>query len=113
MHVSNEHPGLTPVFGEACPPHGLSGLLRDYAYQFGEATNRHWLTLMLADRIDIVESMVVDALRGRPDNYLHEKQWGRKAEHVDARTRTLMVVGAAALGAVALGVMLNRRSSRD
>ncbi len=22
IYVSNEQPGLTPVFGEACPPHG-------------------------------------------------------------------------------------------
>src|SRR5207253_7460861 len=58
VHMSNEHPNLTPVFGTACPPKGLSGLLRDYAYQYGEATNRHWMTLLLADRVDMVETMI-------------------------------------------------------
>ena len=62
IHLSNEHPNLTPVFGTSCPPQGLSGLLRDYAYQFGEASNRHWMTLMLADRVNMVESMFTEAL---------------------------------------------------
>src|SRR3954463_15768632 len=36
IHMSNEQPGLTPVFGTSCPPGGLSGLIKDYAYQYGE-----------------------------------------------------------------------------
>src|SRR5688572_17882806 len=34
IHKSTEHARLTPVFGTACPPKGLSGLLRDVAYRF-------------------------------------------------------------------------------
>jgi hypothetical protein len=105
VHMSNEHPDLTPVFGESCPPHGLSGLLRDYAYQFGEGTNRHWLTLMLADRIDVVESAIADALRGRPDNYVREKGWSAKLKYApENRNRNpWLIIGAAAVGAIVLG----------
>jgi hypothetical protein len=46
---------LTPVFGTSTPPRGLSGLLRRAAYQIAEHHTSHWLLLLLADRIDVVE----------------------------------------------------------
>lgn len=46
---------LTPVFGTAVPPRGLSGVLRRAAYKIPEHHTSHWLTLMLADRIDAIE----------------------------------------------------------
>jgi hypothetical protein len=114
IHRSNEHPDLTPVFGESVPPRGLSGLLRDYAYQYGEGTTRHWMVLLLADRVDVVESMVIDALRGHPDNYIKEKGWSAKLKYADAeRRRQYMYIGAAALGAVVLGVTLSRVLADD
>jgi hypothetical protein len=113
VHLSVEHPDLTPVFGNSRPAKGLSGLLRDYAYKFGEGANRHWMTLMLADRVDVIESMVTDALRGRPDNYIREKGWPAKLKYADAETRKrYMVMGAAAVGVVTLAMLL-RYSSRD
>ena len=105
IHKSNEHPNLTPVFGTACPPKGLSGALRDYAYQFGEGTNRHWMTLVLSDRVDMVESMLTDALRGRPDNYFREKGWAANFKYADRAQRQRYIgYGAAVLGVVALGM---------
>jgi len=107
IYLSVEHPNLTPVFGTSCPPRGLSKLLRDYAYQFGEGANRHWMTLMLADRVNILESMVSEAFRGRPDNYIKEKGWAAKVKYADpARRRNAMIFGAAVLGAVAVGLVL-------
>jgi hypothetical protein len=47
---------LPPVFGTAQPPTGLSGLLRRLAYRIPEEKARHWLTLLLADRVDVLES---------------------------------------------------------
>ena len=51
---------LTPVFGTAEPPHGLSGKLRRAAYAVPDHLTRHWLLLMLADRVDVIESGVSD-----------------------------------------------------
>ncbi|HVE45453.1 MAG TPA: hypothetical protein VNA57_01720 [Acidimicrobiales bacterium] len=53
---SNEHKFLTPVFGTACPPRGVSGMMRRYAYNYSEARSAHWLILMVADRVDALES---------------------------------------------------------
>jgi len=49
---------LTPVFSTAVPPHGLSGVLRRIAYQIPDHRVRHWLVLMAADRVDVIESDV-------------------------------------------------------
>jgi hypothetical protein len=106
IHMSNEQPNLTPVFGTSCPPSGLSGLLRDYAYQYGEATNRHWMTLILADRVNMVEKMIGDALRGHPDRYIKEKGWTAFYKYGDKSDRRKYVAfGALALGAIALAVV--------
>ncbi len=53
---------LTPTFGTAAPPRGLSGMLRRMAYGIPEHKVRHVMMLLLADRVDVVESQ----LRTRP-----------------------------------------------
>lgn len=53
--------GPTPVYGTAQPPRGLSGSLRAAAYRVPEHYARHWMALLLADRVDVVEERV----RGR------------------------------------------------
>lgn len=75
---STEHAFLTPAFGTVCPPRWLSGALRRYAYTFSEGRLAHWAVLVLADRVDVLESMAASALRGRPDNLIAE--YGLKAE---------------------------------
>ncbi|HEV7428827.1 MAG TPA: hypothetical protein VGQ46_20940 [Thermoanaerobaculia bacterium] len=113
VHMSVEQPNLTPVFGTSCPPKGLSGLLRDYAYQFGEGANRHWMTLVLADRVDMIESMVADLFRGRGDNYIAEKAWSAKWKYADtAQRRRYATMAAAAVGGIAVAMVL-RKVMRD
>jgi hypothetical protein len=76
-----EHKFLTPVFGTACPPKGLSGMIRRYAYRYSEGRLSHWLLLVGADRVDVLESRVTSLLRGRPDNPITEaglqSEWKR------------------------------------
>ena len=76
IHISNEQPNLTPVFGESCPPRGLNAKVRDWAYEYGEGRNRHWMLLLLADRMDNIGSLLGGVLRLRPDNIPAEKAWG-------------------------------------
>ncbi|HVM19257.1 MAG TPA: hypothetical protein VM307_04785 [Egibacteraceae bacterium] len=66
---SIEHEQLTPVFGTSCPPKGLSGVLRTYAYaRHSEGKAAHWLILLAADRVDAWESHLRSFVTLRPDN---------------------------------------------
>ena len=66
---SIEHEILPPVFGTSCPPRGLSGAIRRYAYaKYSEGRAAHWLLLLLADRVDTKESVLRSFLTPRPDN---------------------------------------------
>jgi hypothetical protein len=70
---SIEHGTLTPVFGTAQPPTGLSGALRRLSYaRYSEGRAAHWLLLMLADRVDAVENHVRSLLTLHPDNPITE-----------------------------------------
>lgn len=53
--------GFPPVFGTAQPPRGLSGLLRKVAYGYPDHKARHWMILLLADRVDVWEHRLVRA----------------------------------------------------
>jgi hypothetical protein len=65
VHVTTP-PGPTPVFGTTVPPHGLSGRVRRLAYRIPGHKTSHWALLLLADRIDVVESGAARLVRERP-----------------------------------------------
>lgn len=46
----------TPVFGTAQPLRGPSGVVRHLAYRVPEHYARHWMLLMAADRLDVLEA---------------------------------------------------------
>jgi hypothetical protein len=76
---SIEHKFLTPVFGTAQPPKGLSGVIRRFSYaRYSEGRAAHWLLLMLADRVDAIEEHVKSFATLHPDNPITET--GIKAE---------------------------------
>ena len=76
---SIEHAFLTPVFGTAQPPRGVSGAIRRYSYaRFSEARLAHWMLLVLADRVDAWGHHVRSLATLRPDNPVTET--GVKAE---------------------------------
>jgi len=75
---SNERPNITAVFGTSTPPSGLSGVIRRFAFRYSENEYRHWLPLLLADRVNVVEGLIDDLKRGYIPNILAEK--GIKAE---------------------------------
>lgn len=72
---SNERPNITAVFGTSTPPSGLSGKLRRHAFKYSEGNWNHWLTLILADRINMVEGIVDDIRKGHFPNIIAERGW--------------------------------------
>jgi hypothetical protein len=75
---SNERPSLSAVHGTSVPPSGLSGMLRRFAFRYSEGMFRHWLPLLLADRINMVEGVIDDFKKGHVPNVFAEM--GAKAE---------------------------------
>lgn len=109
VHKSTEHAKLTPVFGNACPPRGLSGKIRDFAYGFSEGRLSHWLLLMAADRVDLVEEILIDLSHLRVPNI--PKEMGLKSEvkyNGKGVAKTAAVVG---LGILAFTMLSRRRAS--
>jgi hypothetical protein len=47
---------MPPVFGTAVPLRGVSGLVRRAAYRTPDHFMRHWMMLLLADRVDAWET---------------------------------------------------------
>lgn len=75
---SNERPGITPIFGTTVPPSGISGKLREFAFKYSENDLRHWLILLFADRINMVEGLGSDLKRGSLPDFV--KETGLKSE---------------------------------
>lgn len=75
---SNERPNVSAVFGTSTPPSGLSGMIRRYAFKYSESSFGHWIPLLLADRINVVEGVLDDIRHGRFPNIFTER--GGKAE---------------------------------
>jgi len=77
MLTSIEREFIPAVFGQTVPPTGLSGSIRRFAFKYGEGRFRHWLPLILADRIDVIEGLIDDFRNGHFPNFFSEK--GRSA----------------------------------
>jgi hypothetical protein len=106
---SNERPDLTSVFGTSTPPSGLSGVLRRLAFRYSEASYGHWLPLMLADRVSVVEGVLGDLKQGRVPNVLAERGWNAEWKH--NRTSLLRrILVRAVLVSAALAYLSSRRA---
>jgi hypothetical protein len=107
--VSPERPRITPLFGTGAPPKGLSGMLRRMAFKMTENDIRHFMLLLLADRINVVEGIGEDLMNGHVPNILGEMGIKAEWEH----NRVGLVKKAAVVTAVA-GVayyLLKRRGT--
>jgi hypothetical protein len=107
---SVERPDITRVFGTSTPPRGLSGAIRRYAYQFSEATATHWMTLVLADRVNVVEGIIDDLKHGIVPNLWVERGW--RAEWKTNRQGMVqkMAIGAAVITLAAVWWSRKNRS---
>jgi hypothetical protein len=107
--TSTERPGITPIFGTAQPPKGLSGMMRRVAFRWAENDLRHWLLLLAADRVNVVEGIGEDLARGKVPNVLAEMGIKAEWEHNKPGLVKKAVIAGAVLGTA---VYLMRRRDR-
>ncbi len=111
--VSIEKPDLTPVFGQTVRPSGLSGLVRKFAFRYGEGSFGHWLPLILADRINVGEGILNDLLHLRIPNFWKEmglsSEWKYNRQNFIRKTAVSTVLIA---GVAGLSVFLSERGRR-
>jgi hypothetical protein len=103
---SIEHNRLPAVVGTSTPPSGVSGMIRRVAFRYSESNWWHWLLLMGADRINVVEGVVQDLGRGKVPNIPAEM--GARAEW--KHNKKGFVIKTAAVLAVSAGVAALLRS---
>jgi hypothetical protein len=99
---SNERPNVTAVFGTSTPPSGLSGMIRRYAFKYSEGNWGHWLSLLLADRINVVEGIIEDFSKGHVPNIFAEKGWKAEWQH----NKPALIKKVAVTAAVTAGVIV-------
>lgn len=106
---SIERPGPSAVVGTTLPPRGLSGMLRRQAFKHSESTYKHWLMLLMADRVNVVEGLIQDLRRGYIPNIFEERGFKADWQH----NRKEVVVKAAVLTTlVAAGIVLLAKKKR-
>ncbi len=108
---SVERPNMTAVFGTAVPPSGISGLVRRIAYKYSESDYRRWLPLILADRINMVEGVVDDLIKGHVPNVFDELGWNAELKYNKKQFLIKVAAGAAVTTAIAIILYKNKKSS--
>ncbi|RYE89026.1 MAG: hypothetical protein EOO78_33930, partial [Oxalobacteraceae bacterium] len=106
--VSTERPGRTPLFGTVQPPSGLSGMIRRQAFKLTENDVRHWLLLLVADRVNMVEGIGEDLASGKIPNVLAEMGIKAEFQHNKAGLAKKVALGVAVVG-TAVYLMKRRR----
>jgi hypothetical protein len=107
---SNERPNLTAVFGTSVPPSGVSGAIRRFAFKYSEASWNHWLPLLFADRVNMVEGIVDDLAHGHIPNIWAEK--GYNAEWKHNKKGLLIKIASTATVLFALSVLVSKKRRR-
>jgi hypothetical protein len=107
---SNEHIRQPAVVGTSTPPSGLSGVIRRAAFKYSESQWMHWLMLIFADRVNVVEGNLSDLGHGRLPNHFREmglaSEWRSNRGRFIRRGVTAVAVVAVAAGVV--GWLLSR-----
>jgi hypothetical protein len=106
---SIEHVRRPAVFGTSTPPHGLSGMIRRLAFRWSESNWLHWLMLMGADRVNVVEGIAEDLARAKIPNIPAEM--GVKAEwRHNKRGLATKVAVTAGVAAIAFVLISRKRN---
>jgi hypothetical protein len=114
---SVEHKQLPAVFGTASPPRWISGMIRRGAFTYSESNWMHWLMLMGADRINMVEGLVEDLARAKIPNIPKEMggraEWKHNKKGLAAKIGIAAVIGGALYAWSKSGGDKSRRGERD
>lgn len=107
--VSVERPNVTAVYGNTVPPRGLSGLIRRFAFKYSENSYLHWLPLLIADRVNVVEGVLQDLAGGKVPNIPAER--GIKAEwkHNKPAVIRKVATGVVIVGGIVAMCLMKRR----
>jgi len=105
---SIEHNRRPAVVGTSTPPSGLSGVIRRIAFKRSESDWWHWLMLMGADRINVVEGVIDDLTHGKLPNIPAEM--GIKAEWRHNKTGLTKKIVVAVAATTALYLLTRRKN---
>ena len=108
---SIEHKQLPAVFGTASPPKWISGMIRRLAFRWSESNWAHWLLLMGADRVNMVEGLVEDLAKGKIPNI--PKEMGVPAEWKHNKAGLAKKLAVTAVIAGTLVALVRSRRTRD
>ena len=108
---SNERPNTSSVFGTSAPAPFLSGAIRRYAFQFSEGRFRHWLLLLLADRVNVVEGLFGDVFSGKIPHCLDERGLNAELKYNRQAVITKVAVGALVVTSLAL-LLATKKANR-
>lgn len=86
-------------------------MIRRFAFRFSEGSSGHWMTLILADRVNVVEGIIDDFAHGHVPNILAERGWTAEWKYNRASAVTKIAIGVAAASAVVL-LLASRRRKR-
>ena len=84
-------------------------MLRRFAFKYSESSYSHWLPLMLADRVNVVEGICSDLRHGRAPNIFTEL--GGKAEW--KHNRRTLATRILAVTVLTLAAVTYMRSDRE
>lgn len=105
---SIERPNVTAVFGTSKPPSGVSGMIRRFAFKYGEGSFAHWIPLIVADRVDVVEGIVDDLKRGHIPNIFAERGMNAQWKYNRKELLKNLTVGAI-VTSVTLGLLFRKK----
>ena len=107
---SIERPTVSRVFGTTAPPTGLSGMIRRKACQYSEANAFHWMGLILADRVNMVEGLIDDFKNGHVPNIFAERGWNAEWKYNKKGVIKEALIGAALItGIIAYSTTKKKR----
>ena len=108
---SIEHVRMPAVFGTSTPPSGLSGMIRRLAFRWSESNWLHWLLLMGADRINVVEGIAQDLSRAKIPNIPAEM--GMRSEWAHNKKGLVTKVAVAAAVSAVIFALVSRRGGES